>query len=613
MRHASTIAIARTLLALGRPDDVIRMIEPLVAEQPEDESGVLLHALLGRIQLLVHADPGTAKAHIDRAFSMDGAPEEVAFERLLWRGWLRAWPHRAFFEPALALADLSDAHALARRLNSIHGGAWAHLGAAFLFLTLREPGLARHLLERVNATGWQRHDHDLRFWMLSLRGAGAMQTDDPDELRLVIEEARAAAIARSIRPYHARLAMLELRLGIAEGRPVDEVDRQAQAVDELLQGEIRSYCPVTAELPLCRADVRLAHGDAEGAAQILDHVSNDQRDVVYLERRIAERLGRLERRDVTLPDGGLHAPRPPAGFSWIPFWETMPPLGRVQLPILLIGERGTGKKFLAQEVHRAGRIGEPFVMFDCSMPAPGDIELLLFGSGERRGAVDEAGRGTLFLREIDRMPAESQRRLARMIENGLEPSVIGSTTLSRHAAVDGSRITPALRAAIARVVVELPPLRDRRDQIPILITELIAKLRPNDLPLASITADAVQSMVAYEWPGNIRQLQNEIERMLTLVGSEPAPVIQLRDLPDDVLARASGGTGGDGAGTPTLDFVLSQAERAHIVRVMKRNGGSVTASAEDLGLTRQGLYKKMKRLDIDPGDFHHNPASALNS
>jgi DNA-binding NtrC family response regulator len=164
------------------------------------------------------------------------------------------------------------------------------------------------------------------------------------------------------------------------------------------------------------------------------------------------------------------------------------------------------------------------------------------------------------------------------------------------------------------IPLRIPPLRERREEIPLLARYFLKILRPPGTPLPSITGRALDALVRYAWPGNVRQLRNEMERALVFTGSEPAPMIDLKDL-SPVLGEALEAAVAlrPPAGeqrlpwNQDLDEVLAGAEKGLIEQVLDEYEGQVSAAAQALGLTRQGLYKKMKRLGIDAARSHASP------
>ena len=163
------------------------------------------------------------------------------------------------------------------------------------------------------------------------------------------------------------------------------------------------------------------------------------------------------------------------------------------------------------------------------------------------------------------------------------------------------------------IPLHVPPLRERREEIPLLVRHYLNILRPPSIPLPTLTNRAVEALLHYDWPGNARQLHNEIERLFVFAGSEPAPLIDVKDL-SPAIVETSGGplspellaSAQEAIVKPghALDQVLAGTEKVLIEQVLAEHHGQVTASANALGLTRQGLYKKIKRLGIDVSKFH---------
>jgi len=161
----------------------------------------------------------------------------------------------------------------------------------------------------------------------------------------------------------------------------------------------------------------------------------------------------------------------------------------------------------------------------------------------------------------------------------------------------------------------VPPLRERPADIPALARHFAETLAPAGTPPVSITTRAMDALRRYHWPGNVRELRNTIDRAISLVASEPAPTIDRPMLSAPIQDAAPAAAPQDGWGeilqpNCSLDDVLARTEKEIIERVLTECDGQITASAEMLGLTRQGLYKKMKRLSVDPASFKPAVASA---
>ena len=298
-------------------------------------------------------------------------------------------------------------------------------------------------------------------------------------------------------------------------------------------------------------------------------------------------------------------------------------------PVLITGESGTGKELIARAVHATSeRKQAPFLAFNCSTVPPERFESHLFGhekgafTGAVRahpGVIREADRGTLFLDEIGDLPLRVQPKLLRFLQEGevfplaakrpvrVNVRVIAATTRDLEALIRAGRFREDLYYRLNVIPLRVPPLRERREEIPLLVRHFLTALRPPGAPPASITRDALDVLLRYDWPGNVRQLRNEIERALVYAGSEPAPMIDYDDLSPAILEaaeqapRPAPNAAHDRILSPDyhLDDLLADTEKALIERVLSETGGQVSAAAGMLGLTRQGLYKKMKRLGID--------------
>lgn len=618
MRHASTIAMARSLLAQGRPDDVVRMIDPLAGDDVHTASDIVVHALMARVHLLVHADPARAKIHLEKAFEQEDASPEAESERRLWRGWLHAWPHENSFQPATALADFQLAHRIATEAHIPSTAAWALLGGAFLYGWLREAALCRHLLNEAEAFNTGRHDVDFRAWHGGCSAALALSLDDSTAARAFLDVTRPAVQTLNVSLYSGRLRALETRLAVLEGNSAEFIERLSAEARALVSDGARTYSPAVAELELCGIDAAVREGDLLKAKQLLDAIPDAANRLVLFPDRIDKRRKVVFGDPVTsvpgqrLPSETRPLRWPDGGTFRLAFWDTVPDLRSTRLPLLLVGDRGTGKKYFAEQIERPG--SGPFIHFDCTAPVSGDIDVVLFGS-DGGGLFKEADGGTLFLREIHRLPLDTQRRLARLLRSrDYNMRFVASTTKPLQDLIDLPGLSHELLNEIGRLVIELPPLRNRRSHIPLLVSDLIEKLRPTDLTLASITQPALEALVKYDWPGNIRQLQNELERLLTIVGSEPAPVIHLHDLSEAIVGSLDLKTfDDDGVRPVSLEDVVAEAERSHIETILARNNGQVSATAAELGLTRQGLYKKMKRLGVDSTRFSTEAAASISS
>ena len=305
-------------------------------------------------------------------------------------------------------------------------------------------------------------------------------------------------------------------------------------------------------------------------------------------------------------------------------------------PVLITGERGVGKTTLAETIHHdSERADGPWQLLNCASVPPDPLDARLFGrvtgDGLRDGLVQQADGGTLFLREIGALPLSTQEKLLRMLTTGevfpsgadaphtVDVRVLASATSDLNELVHEGSFREDLYYRLRVIALHIAPLRERREDIPLLVRHFLHTLRPSGTPVPTVTPRAMETLLHYDWPGNVRQLRNEVERILPLVSSEPAPTVGLNILSDTIREHTRPPTanvqGVEAVLQPNCDLsdVLAQTEKSVIERVLAECNGQITASARMLGLTRQGLYKKMKRLDIDAAPFQSSEAALAGS
>ncbi len=287
------------------------------------------------------------------------------------------------------------------------------------------------------------------------------------------------------------------------------------------------------------------------------------------------------------------------------------------VPVLLLGESGTGKELVARFLHEhSDRRAQRFISENCAAIPDTLLESALFG--HERGAFTGADRarpglfhaadgGTLFLDEIGEMSAAMQSKLLRVLQNG-EVRAVGGSRVSH---VNVRLITAThrdLRAMVAagtfredlyyRVTVvslELPPLRERRGDIPLLVRHFMGKHQPG--AARRITPDAMQRLVSAPWPGNVRQLENEVQRLLVMAG-DPIDVRDVTPIVTPANAASSGGDDVTVTGSLGLREHVDGLERRLIQEALRRSDNNQTRAAQELGVSRFGLQKMMKRLGL---------------
>jgi DNA-binding NtrC family response regulator len=285
--------------------------------------------------------------------------------------------------------------------------------------------------------------------------------------------------------------------------------------------------------------------------------------------------------------------------------------------VCILGETGTGKELIAHTLHeKSPRASRPFIALNCAAVPAELIESELFGhekgsftgaAARHVGKFEQAERGTLFLDEIGDMPQPMQAKLLRVLEEGeverigaakpiqVDVRVIVATHRNLEALVRDGKFRQDLFHRVYVFPLALPPLRERREDIPALVEHLAAQVcSQNNWKPVTFTPEAIQLLQQYPWPGNIRELRNAVERLMLLATSNEIDEQTVRS----VLvtnAEASGGNFGSG----NLASRVENFEREVILSELKRAGFHMTNAAKALGLERSHLYKKAEQLGID--------------
>ncbi|MFT3686301.1 MAG: sigma-54 dependent transcriptional regulator [Phycisphaerales bacterium] len=311
--------------------------------------------------------------------------------------------------------------------------------------------------------------------------------------------------------------------------------------------------------------------------------------------------------------------------------RTVRSVATTQLPVLIRGESGTGKELIAQAIHKLSpRAKARFVAINCAAETQTLLEDQLFGhvrgaftgaEKEREGVFEFANHGTLFLDEIGDMPLPMQAKLLRVLETGQvvrvgsnEPRqtdvrIVSATNKDLQAMIAKGEFREDLYFRIKGAEVLLPPLRERREDVPRIVNHALAKAMTKIVPGApvpSITDAAMMRLAAYSWPGNVRQLLNVVQNLIVAAigeGNDPnALTLDVRHIPDDVRAASadaaddelgSAGGGGSLAGTP-----LEQLEKRAIRETLRATGGNREAAAKSLGIGERTLYRKLKEYGL---------------
>ena len=281
-------------------------------------------------------------------------------------------------------------------------------------------------------------------------------------------------------------------------------------------------------------------------------------------------------------------------------------------PVLILGESGTGKELVARSIHFLGsRRNKPFVPVDCSTLVPTLIESELFGyvKGAFTGAVqskmglmESAGSGTLFLDEIGDLPVDMQAKLLRALqEKEVKPvgsteripistRIIAATNHDLETRVRQGQFRQDLYFRLNVVQIKLPPLRERKSDIPLLVNAFLEKFSDANNSMRTISEEAMARLLAYDWPGNVRELENAVERAVAL-GS--GPILHVGDLPSNIH--------GTGDHMPQNDELLplEELERRAIFRALRDAAETELAAARLLGIGKTTLYRKLKQYDAE--------------
>jgi two-component system nitrogen regulation response regulator NtrX len=289
--------------------------------------------------------------------------------------------------------------------------------------------------------------------------------------------------------------------------------------------------------------------------------------------------------------------------------------------VLIAGAPGSGKELVARTLHAMSqRANGPFVAVNAAMITPENMETALFGvdngeGGTRTiGALEEAHGGTLFLDEVGEMPRETQSRILRVLVDQNFTRVGGSTRVSVDVRIisSTSRDLPAeiskgtfredLFHRLAVVPVRVPGLAERREDIAEIIEHCLDQISSQTgLPKRVIGEDAMAVLQSHDWPGNVRQLRNNIERVMILASGDADAVVTASMLPSEVgtmVPPTPNGTGGEQLMGMALREAREIFERQYLMAQISRFGGNISRTAEFIGMERSALHRKLKALEI---------------
>ncbi|WP_310620419.1 nitrogen assimilation response regulator NtrX [Flexibacterium corallicola] len=289
--------------------------------------------------------------------------------------------------------------------------------------------------------------------------------------------------------------------------------------------------------------------------------------------------------------------------------------------VLVSGPSGAGKELVARTIHEASsRSKAPFVILSAANITPERMAEELFGIEETEGvprkigALEQAHGGTLYLDEIADMPRETQNKILRVLTEQrfnrvggantveVDVRVLSSSSCNMEEEVNNGNFREDLYHRLSVVPLRVPALSERREDIPQLIHFFMQQISAaSGLPMRRIGEDAMAVLQTHDWPGNIRQLRNNVERLLILTRADQEAVISADLLPSEVastLPTMPGDTGADELMSLPLRDAREQFERAYLQAQVKRFGGNISRTAEYIGMERSALHRKLKSLGL---------------
>jgi two-component system nitrogen regulation response regulator NtrX len=290
--------------------------------------------------------------------------------------------------------------------------------------------------------------------------------------------------------------------------------------------------------------------------------------------------------------------------------------------ILIVGPSGAGKELTARTIHAmSSRAASPFVVLNAAAITPERMEIELFGTeqlngqGRKIGALEEAHGGTLFIDEIGDLPRETQNKIMRVLVDQtfqraggtvkieVNVRIITSTTRNLEAEIAAGRFREDLYHRLSVVPIRVPPLTERREDVAELVAYFMEQIsQATGLPKRRIGDDAMAVLQTHDWPGNVRQLRNNVERLMILAGGDVDAIITADMLPQDVgtmVPAMPKGAGGEHLMGMPLRDAREAFEREYLRAQISRFSGNISRTAEFVGMERSALHRKLKALGMD--------------
>lgn len=337
-----------------------------------------------------------------------------------------------------------------------------------------------------------------------------------------------------------------------------------------------------------------------------------------LDRALAHRAAKRENRNLRglleAADGGVGLVGQSAAMRDL--LEKLDLLRQSTATVLLTGESGTGKGLVAKALHLGSdRAKEPFVALNCAAVPDTLVESELFGhepgafTGARThkpGLLLRAHRGTVFLDEIADMSGPAQAKIERFLQEReflplggqksvrVDVRVVAATNRDLPALAKAGQFRAELLWRLDVVQLRVPPLRERREDVPLLLNQVLRRLARPGEAVRTLAPEAIGALTAYDWPGNVRELENTVERMVVMAGERQA--LGVGDLPTEV--RGPGAVSGNGADA-TYEAARERFDRLYFTNLLMQSGGSITEAAQRAGISRGHLHRRLRDLGCD--------------
>lgn len=293
--------------------------------------------------------------------------------------------------------------------------------------------------------------------------------------------------------------------------------------------------------------------------------------------------------------------------------------------VMISGPSGAGKELAARVMHaQSARAAGPFVAVNAAAMAPDRVEIEFFGVEEagpaqrKVGALEEAHNGTLFIDEVADMPLETQGKLLRVLVEqkfqrvgggtkvSVDVRIVSSTSRDLEREMTAGRFRQDLFHRLAVVPLRAPALVERREDVPALVEHFVQQIsQSSGLPSRRIGDDAMAVLQSHDWPGNVRQLRNIVERLMIMTGGDPETIITADMLPDDITSNvplSPNGAGGEHLMSLPLRDAREIFEREYLMAQINRFGGNISRTAEFVGMERSALHRKLRALGVSSSD-----------